>query len=140
LNYSEAIRTTEGRSRFSWIILKAHTSNQGKVRLRTSDPRDSPAVNFRSFGDGGRDDDPDLKALQWGVDRVREFMDPLRRRGITQSEYLPGIARTGQALSEFVKPRAWGHHASCTCRIGDPSINAVLSALVRNAATNLSVR
>src|SRR5262249_24043352 len=40
LDYSEAIRTRDGRSRFSWIILKAHTNNQGNVRLRTTDPSD----------------------------------------------------------------------------------------------------
>jgi choline dehydrogenase len=132
LNYSEAIRTTQGRSRFSWIILKAHTSNRGTVRLRTTDPRDPPVVNFQSFGDGGRPDDPDLKALQWGVDRVREVMDPLRKLGVTQSEYLPGIGRTGQALTEFIKTRAWGHHASCTCRIGDPAdTDAVLDSSFR---------
>ena len=121
LGYSEAIRTPEGRSRFSWIILKAHTSNRGKVRLRTTDPRDPPVINFQSFGDGGRDDDPDLRALQWGVDLVRGFMDPLRKLGSTKGEYLPDVARTGQTLSEFIKTRAWGHHASCTCRIGDPA-------------------
>ena len=121
LGYSEAIRTPEGRSRFSWIILKAHTSNRGKVRLRTTDPRDPPVINFQSFGDGGWDDDPDLRALQWGVDLVRGFMDPLRKLGSTKGEYLPDVARTGQTLSEFIKTRAWGHHASCTCRIGDPA-------------------
>jgi choline dehydrogenase len=121
LNYSEAIRTPEGRSRFSWIILKAHTSNRGQVRLRTTDPRDPPVVNFRSFGDGRRDDAPDLKALQWAVDYVRGIMDPVRILGVTKGEYLPGAARTGPALTEFIKTRAWGHHASCTCRIGDPA-------------------
>jgi choline dehydrogenase len=132
LNYSEAIRTPEGRSRFSWIILKAHTSNRGRVRLRTTDPRDPPVVNFQSFGDGGRADDPDLKALQWAVDYVRGFMDPLRKLGSTQGEYLPGAARTGPALTEFIKTRAWGHHASCTCRIGDPAdADAVLDSSFR---------
>ena len=105
LGYSEAIRTPEGRSRFSWIILKAHTSNRGKVRLRTTDPRDPPVINFQSFGDSGRDDDPDLRALQWGVDLVRGFMDPLRKLGSTKGEYLPDVARTWQTLSEFIKTR-----------------------------------
>jgi choline dehydrogenase len=32
-------------------------------------------------------------------------------------------------LTEFIKTRAWGHHASCTCRIGDPAdTNAVLDS------------
>ena len=39
---------------------------------------------------------------------------------------------TGQALTEFIKTRAWGHHASCTCRIGDPAdTNAVLDSSFR---------
>ena len=132
LGYSEAIRTTEGRSRFSWVILKAHTANRGEVRLRTTDPRDPPAVNFKSFGDGQRDDDADLKALQWGVEYVRSFMAPVRRFGTTTGEYLPGAGLTGQALSDFIKTRAWGHHASCTCRIGAlDDENAVLDSEFR---------
>jgi choline dehydrogenase len=78
-------------------------------------------INFQSFGDGARNDDPDLKALQWAVDHVREFMELPRKLGTTRGEYLPGAAMTGQALTEFIKTRAWGHHASCTCRIGDPA-------------------
>ena len=132
LNYSEAIRTKEGRSRFSWIILKAHTSNRGTVVLKTTDPRDPPEVNFQSFGDGQRDDDPDLKALQRGIEYVRGFMEPLRKLGTTKGEYLPGAAQTEQGLSEFIKTRAWGHHASCTCRIGQPDdMNAVLDSQFR---------
>jgi choline dehydrogenase len=78
-------------------------------------------INFQSFGDGARNDDPDLKALQWAVDHGREFMELPRKLGTTQGEYLPGAAVNGQALTEFIKTRAWGHHASCTCRIGDPA-------------------
>jgi choline dehydrogenase len=63
---TEAIQTKEGRSRFSWIILEAHTSNQGEVRLRTTDPRDPPEINFKSFGDGQRANDSDLKRFSGG--------------------------------------------------------------------------
>src|SRR5271166_6428276 len=102
LDYSKTIQTKEGRSRFSWIILKAHTNNRGQVRLRTTDPRDPPVVNFQSFGDGKRDDDPDLKALQWAVDYVRGIMDPVRKLDFTKGEYLPGGAQSGQVLREFI--------------------------------------
>jgi choline dehydrogenase len=132
LDYSKAIRTTDGRSRFSWIILKAHTNNQGNVRLRTTDPRDPPVINFQSFGNGERNDDPDLKALQWAIDHVREFMDLPRKLGITEGEFLPGAERTGPELTEFIRTHAWGHHASCTCRIGDPADrDAVLDSSFR---------
>jgi choline dehydrogenase len=154
LDYSTRIRTREGRSRFSWIILKAHTSNTGEVRLQTTDPRDPPAVNFKSFGDGTRPNDPDLRALEWAVTYVREFMKPLRRRTagrdgamgsvvacleqfirsfghrVTKGEVLPGVE--GPELRKYIMTRAWGHHASCTCPIGkenDP--NAVLDSQFR---------
>jgi choline dehydrogenase len=118
LNYSDRIHKPEGRSRFSWIILKAHTNNTGSVRLRSFDPRDPPMVNFRSFGDGQRANDPDLIALDRGVNYVRDFMARVRAKGITKGEVLPGNALTGQALRNWIMTRAWGHHASCTCRIG----------------------
>jgi choline dehydrogenase len=118
LNYSDRVHTYEGRSRFSWIILKAHTNNTGSVRLRSSDPRDPPIINFNSFGNGQRPDDPDLIALERGINYVREFMAPVRAKGITKREVLPG-GLTGQVLRDFIITRAWGHHASCTCPIGD---------------------
>jgi choline dehydrogenase len=131
LNYSDRIHTPEGRSRFSWIILKAHTNNIGEVNLRTADPRDPPLINLKSFGDGKRQNDPDLIALERGVDYIRKFMAPLRGR-VTRGEYLPGDARTGQALRDFIMTRAWGHHASCTCPIGiRPEDGAVLDSQFR---------
>jgi choline dehydrogenase len=155
LNYSERIRTPDGRSRFSWIILKAHTNNRGEVRLRTTDPRDQPAINFKNFGDGKRKDDPDLLALEWGVRYVRDFMRPLRNRTttaragawgrvatwlqalirllrhrVTEGEFLPGVA--DPELRNFIMTRAWGHHASCTCAIGKPTdADAVLDSEFR---------
>ena len=149
LKYSERIRTPEGRRRFSWIILKAHTDNNGEVRLRTTDPRDPPDINFKSFGDGKRENDRDLDALEWAVNEVRDFMEPLRKRKIrtgpertlrrgaigaiirslqprlTEGEWLPGVE--GPALRRFIATHAWGHHASCTAAIGNRQDgNAVL--------------
>jgi choline dehydrogenase len=132
LNYSTRIHTWEGRSRFSWVILKAHTNNTGEVRLRTKDPRDPPTINFKSFGDGQRLGDPDLIALERAVKYVREFMGPLRSDGTTTGEFLPGATLTDQELRDFIATRAWGHHASCTCQIGDKSDeNAVLDSEFR---------
>jgi len=34
----------------------------------------------------------------------------------------------GEQLEEFIRDRAWGHHASCTCKIGDPKTGGVLSS------------
>jgi choline dehydrogenase len=97
------------------VILKAHTDNKGEVRLKTTDPRDPPEINFKSFGDGSRAKDPDLLALEWAVKYVREFMQPLRGH-VTTREFLPGVR--GPDLQNFIMTHAWGHHASCTCAIG----------------------
>lgn len=132
LDYSESSRTTEGRKRFSWVILKAHTENTGQVRLRTADPRDPPDINFMNFGDGRRVDDPDLDALQHAVEFVRGFMERPRRNQVTAGEVLPGAHLTGSALRDAIMARAWGHHASCTCPIGPASDpNSVLDASFR---------
>jgi choline dehydrogenase len=137
LGYSERVRTHEGRSRFTWVILKAHTNNTGEVRLRTSDPRDPPRINFKNFKDGEDSNDSDLDALEQAVEYVRDFMAPVRQNGTTTGEFLPGVAASGQilrgqALRDFIMAQAWGHHASCTCPIGredDP--NAVLDSEFR---------
>jgi choline dehydrogenase len=120
LGYSGRIRMPEGRSRFSWIILKAHTQNNGEVHLETNDPRDPPVINLRSFHDGQGSGDPDLDALEWAVGKVRQWMQPLRKAGVSQGEFLPGPnAEDAPNLRHFIMTHAWGHHASCTCPIGD---------------------
>ena len=137
LGYSQRVRTREGRSRFTWVILKAHTNNTGEVKLRTKDPRDPPRINFKNFKDGQNSSDPDLDALERAVEYVRDFMAPVRRIGTTTGEFLPGVAASGQvlhgqALRDFIMTQVWGHHASCTCPIGhedDP--NAVLDSEFR---------
>src|SRR5262249_690501 len=38
------------KDRFTWLILKGHTHNTGgEVKLRSNDPRDTPAINFNYF-------------------------------------------------------------------------------------------
>ena len=132
LDYSQAARRPESRKRFSWVILKAHTRNTGRVRLRTTDPRDPPEINFMNFRDGKRLDDPDLDALEHAVEFVRDFMREPRAERVTTREVFPGEHLTGSALRDAIMTRAWGHHASCTCPIGpadDP--NAVLDSNFR---------
>src|SRR5947209_3025510 len=38
---------------------------------------------------------------------------------VTKREVIPGESvSTREQLKEFIKDQAWGHHASCTCKIG----------------------
>ena len=41
------------KDHFTWLVLKAHTRNSGgEVTLRSNDPRDTPQINFKYFGEG----------------------------------------------------------------------------------------
>lgn len=113
--YSRAI--AKGEDYFSWAILKAHTGNTaGRVTLRSADPRDVPDVNFHYFDEGTGAAD-DLASVVEGVETVRRITS--RCDDIIAEELLPGPAvRTREEIRRFVEDTAWGHHASCSCRIG----------------------
>jgi choline dehydrogenase-like flavoprotein len=51
----------------------------------------------------------------------------LKAKGLIAAEELPGDEVNGEALLDFVRHRAWGHHASGTCRIGPRDAGGVLS-------------
>jgi choline dehydrogenase len=105
---------------FSWAILKAHTNNTaGRVTLRSADPRDAPEINFHYFDEGmGAVDD--LASVAEGVETVRRIT--ARCQGVIAEEILPGEdIRSGEQVRQFIKDNAWGHHASCTCKMGPAS-------------------
>jgi choline dehydrogenase-like flavoprotein len=99
----------------TWAILKSHTHNTaGEVTLRSPDPRDVPYVNFRYFDHVGGGD---LESVVNGIEFVRSLQSALD--GYMEEEETPGPAvRTRDDLKQFVKDNAWGHHASCSCKIG----------------------
>jgi choline dehydrogenase len=106
------------KDRFTWAILKAHTRNQGgTVRLRSADPRDAPEINFHYFEEGSDSSGEDLDAVVSGIEFVRTMMSEHIDIGAT--ELLPGrdVGST-EDLRRFVRDNAWGHHASCSCKLG----------------------
>jgi choline dehydrogenase len=115
--YAAAI--AEHRDSLSWIVLKAHTANRaGRVRLRSADPRDTPLIDFHYFTE-----DPgsaDLRAVVSGIRFARQATAPMREAGLIAEEQLPGAhLQSDDELAEYVRDTAWGHHASCSCAIGD---------------------
>jgi choline dehydrogenase len=121
------------RNRFTWAILKARTQNTGRVQLVSANPWDSPAINFQYFGDGKRADDPDLDAVINGVGFVREMNARLKAWGLIKQEEVPGPdCQSDASLRDFIRNEAWGHHASCTAKIGaDDDPAAVLDSRFR---------
>ncbi|MCA9470490.1 MAG: GMC family oxidoreductase N-terminal domain-containing protein [Nitrospirales bacterium] len=103
---------------FTWAVLKAHTQNRGGVvRLRSNDPRDTPDINFRYFDEGTAGWEEDLDSVVDGIKTARRIMQ--RADSVVERELIPGPEHDNdERLRQFVKDNAWGHHASCTCKIG----------------------
>lgn len=102
---------------FTWAVLKAHSNNTaGRVRLRSADPRETPDINFHYF-DEGTDSGDDLESVVAGVELVRRITQ--RSEEIIAEEVVPGAAvASADDLRQFVRDNAWGHHASCSCKMG----------------------
>lgn len=118
----------ENLNYLTWAVLKAHTNNSaGTVRLRSTDPRDTPEINFRYFQEGNDPKGEDLQSVVEGIKFVRQLTKPLRDEGLIAEEELPGDGvKTDDELADFVRYHAWGHHASCSCPIGDRTKGGVV--------------
>ncbi len=114
--------------------MKAHTNNTaGRVSLQSADPTDTPRIEFRYFDEGNDTTGDDLDAVAAGVDFVRDMNRRLSAAGLVKDELVPGPAYdTPDKLREFIRNEAWGHHASCTNKIGsDADDSAVLDSRFR---------
>jgi choline dehydrogenase len=104
-----------GRNHFTWAVLKAYTKNNaGRVTLQSKDPRQQPLINFHYFAEGTDKSGADLDAVVEGVQFVRRLNKWLSAKEIAPG---PDFEETAK-LKEFIQNEAWGHHASCTCKIG----------------------
>jgi choline dehydrogenase len=133
-----SVDSIKDKRHFTWAVLKAHTRNKaGTVQIKSADPRDMPDITFNYF-DTGTGGDADLQALVEGVQLARQ-MGAATASGIFSTpitEDRPGPDKTDAALEDFIKDEAWGHHASCTCPIGqDGDPNAVLDGRFRVRGT-----
>jgi choline dehydrogenase-like flavoprotein len=128
--YSKALR--EQKDVLSWAILKARTANRaGTVTLGSTDPRDRPSIAFNYFDPGFDPAQKDLKAVAAAVEMVREAARPLLDCNLVTEEICPGANVEGEALEQWVRDNAWGHHASCTCPMGPEGEGGVLDSRLR---------
>lgn len=122
--YSASMKET--LNYLTFVVLKARTRNRaGEVRLRSPNPLDTPAINFRYFEQGGEED---LEAIVDGIQFVRKLTAKIKEQnGLT--EEMPGPScRSKDDLKAFIRQNAWGHHASCTCAIGPKDQGGVLTS------------
>jgi choline dehydrogenase len=118
------------RNQFTWAVLKAYTENNaGRVTLKSKDPTKWPRIDFHYFSEGSDKQEADLDAVVDGVQFVRQMNKALG----SVKEIAPGPeCDTPERLRQFIQDEAWGHHASCTCKIGaDSDPMAVLDSRFR---------
>lgn len=113
-------RVAEDQQHFTWAILKAHTNNTaGVVRLKSTDPCERPYINFHYFNEGNDYRGEDLRGLVKGIEFVRAITKSEGMREHIAREVIPGPeVSSASQIEEFAKFNAWGHHASCSCRMG----------------------
>lgn len=124
---------------FTWAVLKGYTDNtSGHVTLRSADPFERPEIHFRYFEESGQPDGNDVKSVVDGVEFVQRIYGRLGKAVEIAEQIAPA---PGEDLATFVRNNAWGHHASCTCRIGaDGDARAVLDKDFQvRGTTNLRV-
>ncbi|HEY0510521.1 MAG TPA: GMC family oxidoreductase [Thermoanaerobaculia bacterium] len=132
--YSKA--TQAARRYFSWTVLKGSTHNTaGRVAIRSADPRDVPEIDFHYFDPGTDPAGKDLEAVAGAVEFIRSITAGYGRR--VEAEVVPGPGTSSpEQIRRFVRNEAWGHHASCTCKIGRPDDpSAVLDSEFRVRGT-----
>ncbi len=103
---------------------QAHTLNRGgEVTLRSADPLVAPSINFHYFEEGTDAKGEDLESVLQGIKDVRAVAAAVPNL----KEEIPGPDyRTDDQLKQFIRDKAWGHHASCTCKIGAEKDKGVL--------------
>jgi choline dehydrogenase-like flavoprotein len=131
-------RFKENHNYLTWCVLKAHTLNHGgEVTLKSTDPLQGPNINFHYFEEGTDKEGHDLDAVVAGIRFVRNLTNGQR----FLTEELPGPnVKSDDELRTFVRNNTWGHHASCTCKIGPECDAGVLDGDFRvHGVTNLRV-
>lgn len=108
------------KNRFTWLLLKAHTTNRdGEVSLVSGDPFARPAIHFHSFDEKNPLADPDLLSLVEGVKFVRRVQRAMNDTPV--KEVWPGPSKqTDLELAAWIRKESWGHHACCTDKMGKP--------------------
>jgi choline dehydrogenase len=102
---------------FTWAILKGHTKNHaGQVALKSKDPRDPPDINFNYFSNSDFKDD--LNAVLQGLNVARRINNRIGNDFLKKEIYPGDSIKSPTDLNSWIMKEAWGHHASCTSKLG----------------------
>jgi choline dehydrogenase len=107
---------------FSWVILKGHTANVGgELTLKSANPLQTPDINFNYFESGTDTAGEDLNAVLSAMKFVRKITRNSYFQSISAGQEIPVPGTSGPAIADFIRREAWGHHASCTNKMGQAS-------------------
>jgi choline dehydrogenase len=113
-----SVEIEKRKDHLTWAIVKAHTNNTaGTVRLKSSNPLERPSIRFHYFQESNDKKGEDLNAVVKGLQIVRRMN---RDNHAIAREIIPGPEFGDDRLREWASNNAWGHHASCTCKMGAP--------------------
>ncbi|KAI1828719.1 choline dehydrogenase mitochondrial precursor [Xylaria intraflava] len=120
--YSSNAATPSNKTWWSWLVLKAHTKNRaGTVELASANPRDTPIITFHTLYEGlpKEEADKDAMALVEGMRMAQKFFAEVPDiDGQPNVFWPPKEYESDEDLVEWIKEEAWGHHASCSNKIG----------------------
>jgi choline dehydrogenase len=95
---------------WSTSVVKMQTANPaGTVKLRSRDPRDTPAINFNYFTHRAEED---LQAIVDGVELLLRGAD---NAGVNYTRVLPN---PDTDMRQAIMDESFGHHAASSCRMG----------------------
>ncbi|KAI1345384.1 choline dehydrogenase [Xylaria sp. FL0043] len=140
--YSSNAATTANKNWWSWLILKAHTRNHaGTVKLASTNPRDTPIITFHNTYEGlsKEEADKDIGALREGMRMAVNFFENIPAIDGAADIFWPPkeVRDSDESLDEWIVEEAWGHHASCSNKIGaDDDKLAVLDSKFRVRGTD----
>ncbi len=114
-------RANEHKDRLTIAVLKAYTNNTaGTVRLKSNSPFNQPQICFNYFSDGNDHEGEDLDSVLTGPKFARDIASNFGN--YVAEEICPGAdQKTDDQLREHIRANAWGHHASCSCKMGHAS-------------------
>ena len=125
--------TDYGPKQFECTFVHMNPRNQkGYVRLRSTDPTDTPEINLKFWEQNA---DKDLAAMMEGIKFGRDVMKdipPELKGPYTEFHPCKTANCTDAEAAAFIKKQVYSHHATSTCAIGsDGNKMAVLDSKFR---------
>lgn len=136
---------TDPPSVFGWSTVKMHPQNgAGVIQIKSSDPRDTPDINFNHFVEGAETDiGAILDTVAWGRRAFATTEDPFGPVTPIEPPCPPteigedGRCRNPETDKRWVEDQIFGHHPTSTCSVGgNDNPLAVLDTRLRVRGVN----